>query len=152
MVWPNLQSLVKTEEPGDVLCLPLSTGCGQVGRAACGASFSLSLSSFPNAVGVHLGLGALEQQHLLCRFPQTHFSCTSSNTPIQPAGSFKCRITWARAEVSTRVGARCLEEPWPAEAVVSFWPGLLTDSACGVHRDPGATLESGIQSRTTNPL
>lgn len=43
-----------------------------------------------------------------------------------------------RDEVSARARARCLEEPWQTEAVVSSLFGLLADSECGVHRSPGA--------------
>lgn len=48
-----------------------------------------------------------------------------------------------RDEVSARARARCLEEPWQTEAVVSSLLGLFTDSECGVHRSPGADLEPG---------
>lgn len=66
---------------------------------------------------------------------------------IQPTGSSKGAVSHGnlRAEVSVRVRARLLEKAWGTEAVVSFLPGLLTDSESGVHRSPGADLAPDLE-------
>ena len=65
--------------------------------------------------------------------------------PIQPMGVLRTpdHTVHSGVEVSVRVRAKHLQEPWGSGAVVSFLPRGPTDKESGVHRLPGADRRPG---------